>query len=163
MARAIGFITVFMRFRLKRRAIVTMSSLTDQYVDFPTVCPSSVEIFRRVGCKITSYRPVTSLVWCRGPLQLVQALARKLPLISYSVEPTIPRFPQMYRFLLTSDPSLTSWPHIHVELIFSQLFPRTKDRAILHGKPGRKIPCLLFYLPACYTQTPCCLKYNLIL
>ena len=59
-------------------------------------------------------------------------LATSSWLLCCTDDPT--RFTQLYRFLLTSDSSLSFRPHIHVELSFFQLLPRTKHPAILHGK-----------------------------
>ena len=61
---------------------------------------------------------------------------------------------QLYRFLLTSNPSISSQPHSHVAISFRQPFPRTKHPAILYGKTPRNFGLLLLYLPIRYPQTP---------
>ena len=58
------------------REIGIVPSLIDHYVFFPSVCPFTVEICRRVGGKKQFDDSLMSLARCHGPLQLVQGLAR---------------------------------------------------------------------------------------
>ena len=68
----------------------------------------------------------------------MQALARELPLLGYSAAPTIPRFTQLYGFLLTSGASLFSRPHIHLELsFFSIITPYQTSRYPTWTNPAK--------------------------